>query len=99
VEQPGIERLFGQKDVAYVSVTPMKVGTAELLEVVNVTDFGRWLMVRVGNMKVTMRRRAASSLMSLAVVAQISPISMLSWWVNLWIKHQSQKTSGLPCVL
>ena len=51
VEQPGIERLLSRKDVAYVSVVPLKVGTSELLQIVKVTDFGRWVMVRAGNMK------------------------------------------------
>jgi hypothetical protein len=53
VEQPGIERLLDQKDVAYVGVTPLKVSTSELLEIVKVTDFGRWLMVKAANMKLT----------------------------------------------
>ena len=58
VEQPGIERLFEQKDLAYVSVVPMKLGTAELLEVVKVTDFGKWLMARAGNMKITYEKES-----------------------------------------
>ncbi len=53
VEQPGIERLLNQEDVAYVGVTPLKVSTSELLEIVKVTDFGRWLMVKAANMKLT----------------------------------------------
>ena len=53
VEKPGIERLLDRRNVAYLSVTPIKVGTSELLEVVKVTDFGNWLMVTAGNMKLT----------------------------------------------
>ncbi len=53
VEQPGIERLLNQKDISYVGVTPVKVSTSELLEIVKVTDFGRWLMVKAANMKLT----------------------------------------------
>ncbi len=53
VEQPGIERLLNQRDVDYVSVTPLKTGTSELLEIVKVTDFGNWVMVKAGNMKLT----------------------------------------------
>ena len=56
VEQPGIERLLNQKDVAYVSIVPLKVGTSELLNIVKVTDFGDWVMVRAGNMKLTFNR-------------------------------------------
>jgi hypothetical protein len=53
VEQPGIERLLSEKDVAYISVDPLKIGTSELLQIVKVTDFGGWVMVRAGNMKLT----------------------------------------------
>lgn len=53
VEKPAIERLLGQKGVAYLSLEPLKVSTSQLLEIVTVTDFGRWLMVKAGNMKLT----------------------------------------------
>ncbi len=56
VEQPGIERLLKEKDTAYVSIEPIRVKTAPLLEVVKVTDFGRWVMVKAGNMKITYER-------------------------------------------
>ncbi|MBC8459966.1 MAG: DUF3343 domain-containing protein, partial [Deltaproteobacteria bacterium] len=44
VEQMGIERLFKQKDVAYLKVVPLK-GGGELLEIVKVTDFKEATMV------------------------------------------------------
>ena len=53
VEQPGIERLLREKDAPYVSIAPLKVGTSELLEIVKVTDFGNWTMVKAGNMKLS----------------------------------------------
>ncbi len=53
VEQPGIERLFDQKTIAYNSIDPLKIGTSELLEIVKVTDFGGWAMVKAANMKLT----------------------------------------------
>ena len=53
VEQPGIERILRERGVAYVAVVPLKVGTSELLEIVKVTDFGDWVMVKAGNMKIT----------------------------------------------
>ena len=53
VEQPGILRLFEQKDVAYISIDPLKIDTSELLQIVSVTDYGKWLMVKAGNMKLT----------------------------------------------
>ncbi len=59
-EQPSIERLLEQEEVAYVSVIPLKVGTSELLEIVKVTDFGDWTMVRAGNMKLTFDKRSGN---------------------------------------
>ena len=53
VEQLGLERALTENDVAYVSVTPFKAGTSELLGIVKVTDFGRWVMVKAANMKLT----------------------------------------------
>jgi len=53
VEQPGIERALRENDVAYVTITPLKAGTSELLEIVKVTDFDRWVMVKAANMKLT----------------------------------------------
>ena len=53
VEQPGIERVLNEGDVAYVSIAPLKAGTLAPLEIVKVTDFGRWVMVKAGNMKLT----------------------------------------------
>lgn len=57
VEQPGIERLLSQKDVAYTSIGPLRVGTSELLQIVKVTDFGDWIMARAGNMKLTFDKK------------------------------------------
>lgn len=53
VEQIGIVRVLREKDVSYVSIEPIKIKTAPLLDVVKVTDFGAWLMVKAGNMKIT----------------------------------------------
>lgn len=53
VEQPGIERVLGEKDVAYISIDPIRIKTAPILDVVKVTDFGDWIMVKAGNMKIT----------------------------------------------
>lgn len=57
VEQPGIERLLRQQAVDYVGVKPLKIGTSEILEIVRVTDFGDWLMVKAANMKLTFDKR------------------------------------------
>jgi hypothetical protein len=53
VEQPGIERTLANKAVPYLFISPLRAGTKEILEVVKVTDFGQWLMVKAGNMKLT----------------------------------------------
>ncbi len=53
VEQPGIERLLKEKSVYYTAVVPLSMGTAPLLDVVKVADFGEWIMVKTGNMKIT----------------------------------------------
>jgi hypothetical protein len=53
VEQPGIERVLDENDVFYVAISPVKIKTSPLLEVVKVTDFGDWTMVKAGNMKLT----------------------------------------------
>jgi hypothetical protein len=53
VEQPGIERVLREKDIAYISIDPIRIKTAPLLDIVKVTDFGDWIMVKAGNMKIT----------------------------------------------
>jgi hypothetical protein len=57
VEQPGILRLFEQKDVAFVSIDPLKIDTSELLLIVSTTDYGNWLMVKAGNMKISFDKK------------------------------------------
>ena len=53
IEQPGIERVLREKDMVYISIDPIKIKTAPLLDVVKVTDFVDWVMVKAGNMKIT----------------------------------------------
>ena len=60
VEQLGLERALTENDVAYVSVTPFKAGTSEILEIVKVTDFGRWVMVKAANMKLTFDKESGA---------------------------------------
>lgn len=52
VEQFGIERLFHEKDVAHVEIVPVDAARSVLLDIVKVTDYGKWVMVTAGNMKV-----------------------------------------------
>jgi hypothetical protein len=58
VEQPGIERVLREKDLAYISMDPIRIKTAPLLDVVKVTDFGDWVMVKAGNMKMTYEKNS-----------------------------------------
>ena len=53
VESAGIERLLKDKDVPYVDISPLIKGTAELCEIIKVTHYGNWTMVKAGNMKLT----------------------------------------------
>lgn len=53
VEQPGIERVLNEKDIFYISTNPIRIKTAPLLDIVKLTDFGYWMMVKAGNMKIT----------------------------------------------
>ena len=48
VEQVGIERLLVERDVPYVEISPLRLGTAELLDIVKVTDFGCFVEVLPG---------------------------------------------------
>lgn len=56
VESMGIERLFREKDVQYVEIVPLGEGTSDLLDIVKVTDFGNWIMIKAGNMKLTFEK-------------------------------------------
>ncbi|MCJ7769155.1 MAG: DUF3343 domain-containing protein [Dehalococcoidales bacterium] len=51
VERPGIERLLKEKDAYYVNIFPLMKGTAPLCEIIKITDYGQWTMVKAGNMK------------------------------------------------
>lgn len=53
VESAVIERLLKRKDAPYIGIFPIMKGTAELLEIVKITDYGQWTMVKAGNMKLT----------------------------------------------
>ena len=53
VEKPGIERILDQNEVHYANITPLNTAASGILEIVKVTDFGRWVMVKAANMKLT----------------------------------------------
>jgi hypothetical protein len=56
VEQAGIERLFKEKDVPFVKIMPLARGASQMCDIVKVTDFGRWVMVKAGNMKLSFEK-------------------------------------------
>jgi len=56
VEEQGIERLFQEKDVPYVQFLPLTKDASVLCEAIKVTDFGRWYMVKAGNMKLSFEK-------------------------------------------
>jgi hypothetical protein len=61
VEQLGIERLLKQEDVSYVEIAPLQdKGATELLRLTKITDFGRWIMVKAGNMKISYEKESGT---------------------------------------
>ena len=56
VEQAGIERLFKEKDVPIVSFLPLTKKASQMCDIVKVTDFGKWVMVKAGNMKLSFEK-------------------------------------------
>jgi hypothetical protein len=60
VEQFGIERLFREKDVAYVDILPLAASASQPLDIVKVTDFDDWVMVTAGNMKLTFNKETGA---------------------------------------
>ena len=56
VEQAGIERLFKERDVPFVRFLPLTKNAPQMCDVVKVIDFGRWVMVKSGNMKLSFEK-------------------------------------------
>ncbi len=52
IEKTGVERMLRAKNLSFLEILPVKSGS-ELLQVVQVTDFGSAIMVKAGNMKLT----------------------------------------------
>lgn len=53
VERTGIERLFATRNLPFLEIAPLREKTSELLDIVQVTDFGGAVMVKAGNMKIS----------------------------------------------
>ncbi len=58
VEQAGIQRTLDRKEIGFVEISPINEATSQMLHVVKTTDFGRWLMVKAGNMKLTFEKKS-----------------------------------------
>lgn len=56
VEKQGLERLLKEKDVAYVQIMPLTKGVSRICEIIKTTDFGKWTMVKAGNMKLSFEK-------------------------------------------
>lgn len=56
MEQSGVLRLLQEKDIACERVVPVQDVLLEPVSLFHVRDFGRWLMVRAANMKITVDR-------------------------------------------
>ena len=56
VEQAGIERLFKEKGVPFVKIMPLTKNASQMCDIVKVTDFGKWVMVKAGNMKLSFEK-------------------------------------------
>jgi len=52
--------LLRDSDTPYVEVTPLRSETAALLDVVKITDYGEWMMVKAGNMKLAFDKRTGT---------------------------------------
>ena len=53
IEQLGIERVLTEKENPWIDIVPVCEETLKPVEIVRKTDFGRWLMIRAANMKLT----------------------------------------------
>ena len=50
--------MLNQNEATYVSIAPLKEDSSEILEIVKITDFGRWVMVKAANMKLTFEKES-----------------------------------------
>lgn len=60
VQQHGIERLLQEQSLTYVKILPISKGSTRMCEIVKVTDFGQWVMVKAGNMKLSYEKETGA---------------------------------------
>ncbi|MBN2242553.1 MAG: DUF3343 domain-containing protein [Acidobacteria bacterium] len=58
VEKLGIERTLQRNTTGFVEMVPLNFDSPEILNIVKVTDFGEWVMVKAANMKLTFEKRS-----------------------------------------
>ena len=51
VERAGIARLLQEKDAPYMEILSTTEGATDMCLIVKTTDYGDWLMIKAGNMK------------------------------------------------
>jgi hypothetical protein len=56
VEKQGIERSLLEHHAPFVKIMPLNSAGEGICEIVKVTDFGKWYMVKSGNMKLTFEK-------------------------------------------
>ena len=56
VEKQGIERSLREHRAPFLKIMPLNGGSEGICEIVKVTDFGKWYMVKSGNMKLTFEK-------------------------------------------
>jgi hypothetical protein len=57
-EQAGIEWILKEKEAHYVNIAPITKNTPPLLDSTKVVDYGKWIMIQAGNMKLTYRKES-----------------------------------------
>ena len=60
VEQQGLKRLFKEKDVVFREFLPLTSDSSRVCEIVKITDYGKWTMVKAGNMKLTYEKASGT---------------------------------------
>jgi hypothetical protein len=60
VEKHGIERTLAEKGVHFIQVLPLTKGASSICEVLKVTDFGKWYMIKAGNMKLSFEKESGT---------------------------------------
>ena len=58
VEKHGIERVFTEQNVQFLQIIPSAGDASGMCEIVKVTDFDKWYMIKSGNMKLSFEKES-----------------------------------------